>query len=72
VEGELSGRIMSGLVRVGLGTPIGTRGWERTCIVNVYMERMDLVGEFLHERQQAQIVVAKVRRSDTIANNMAR
>ncbi len=71
MEGTLSGRIISGSVRVGLGTPVGTRGLGRTRIVNFHMERMHLVGEFLHACQQPQIGVANVHRSDTITNNMA-
>ena len=46
VEGMLSGSIKSGLVRVGLGRPMGSRGVERTSIVNGYVGRIDLVGVF--------------------------
>ena len=49
MEGDdeaLSGRIISGLVRVGLGRPLETWEVERTDIFNDYMERIDLVGEF--------------------------
>lgn len=42
VEGDLGGSTMSGLVRVGEGSPIGIWILGRTCIFNGYSCRIDL------------------------------
>jgi len=71
-EGELSGSIISGFVRVGLGNPEGTRGVERTCIFNGYAERIDLAMISDYACQQRQAVVAIMRKLDMAAVFMAR